>query len=447
MNVVLVAALLLLVVTVVLQVLLLLRRPPPPTTSPELLGRLDGLNQAQERTERSLRDVLTHHRDDARQQGQVDREQQAVALREFGNQMAHGLAEARQAEQRQLEAFALQLAQFSAANERAQAVMRDVLEKRLQHLTTENTNKLEEMRVTVDEKLQGTLEKRLGESFQQVSERLEQVHKGLGEMQVLATGVGDLKRVLTNVKARGGWGEVQLESLLAEVMAPEQYQRNVTVRPGATEVVEFALRLPGRQDGEQAVWLPIDSKFPLEDWQRLLDAQDRADPVALEAAGKALEVRVKACAKDVHLKYVQPPWTTDFGIVFLPVEGLYAEISRRPALLELLQREHRVIVAGPTTLAALLNSLQMGFRTLAIQKRSSEVWKVLGEVKTEFGKFGDVLDGVRKKLDEAARKMDDAATRNRAIQRRLREVQALPVQGEVFVLPVEDEAPGADGSA
>jgi DNA recombination protein RmuC len=253
--------------------------------------------------------------------------------------------------------------------------------------------------------------------------------------------------VLTNVKARGGWGEVQLESLLAEVMAPEQYQRNVTVRPGATEVVEFALRLPGRQDGEQAVWLPIDSKFPLEDWQRLLDAQDRADPVALEAAGKALEVRVKACAKDVHLKYVQPPWTTDFGIVFLPVEGLYAEISRRPALLELLQREHRVIVAGPTTLAALLNSLQMGFRTLAIQKRSSEVWKVLGEVKTEFGKFGDVLDGVRKKLDEAARKMDDAATRNRAIQRRLREVQALPVQGEVFVLPVEDEAPGADGSA
>lgn len=447
MNLVLVAALLLLVVTVVLQVLLLLRRPPPPTTSPELLGRLEGLNQAQERTERSLRDVLTHHRDDARQQGLVDREQQAVALREFGNQMAHGLAEARQAEQRQLEAFALQLAQFSAANERAQAVMRDVLEKRLQHLTTENTNKLEEMRVTVDEKLQGTLEKRLGESFQQVSERLEQVHKGLGEMQVLATGVGDLKRVLTNVKARGGWGEVQLESLLAEVMAPEQYQRNVTVRPGATEVVEFALRLPGRQDGEQAVWLPIDSKFPLEDWQRLLDAQDRADPVALEAAGKALEVRVKACAKDVHLKYVQPPWTTDFGIVFLPVEGLYAEISRRPALLELLQREHRVIVAGPTTLAALLNSLQMGFRTLAIQKRSSEVWKVLGEVKTEFGKFGDVLDGVRKKLDEAARKMDDAATRNRAIQRRLREVQALPVQGEVVVLPVEDEAPGADGSA
>ncbi|MFZ4578108.1 MAG: DNA recombination protein RmuC, partial [Myxococcota bacterium] len=273
MNLVLVAALLLLVVTVVLQVLLLLRRPPPPTTSPELLGRLEGLNQAQERTERSLRDVLTHHREDARQQGQVDREQQAVALREFGNQMAHGLAEARQAEQRQLEAFALQLAQFSAANERAQAVMRDVLEKRLQHLTTENTNKLEEMRVTVDEKLQGTLEKRLGESFQQVSERLEQVHKGLGEMQVLATGVGDLKRVLTNVKARGGWGEVQLESLLAEVMAPEQYQRNVTVRPGATEVVEFALRLPGRQDGEQAVWLPIDSKFPLEDWQRLLDAQ------------------------------------------------------------------------------------------------------------------------------------------------------------------------------
>ena len=296
------------------------------------------------------------------------------------------------------------------------------------------------MRATVDEKLQGTLEKRLGESFAQVSERLEQVHKGLGEMQVLASGVGDLKRVLTNVKSRGSWGEVQLEALLGELLAPEQYERNVATRPGSQERVEFAVRLPGHQSGEAPVWLPIDAKFPTEDWQRLQDAHDRADVAGTEAAGKALEARVRQCAKDVHDKYLHPPQTTDFGLLFLPVEGLYAEVARRPALLEQLQREQRVVIAGPTTLAALLNSLQMGFRTLAIQKRSGEVWQLLGAVKTEFGKFGTVLDGVKKKLDQASGQIDEAAVRTRAIERRLRGVQELPAAQAVVELAQDADA-------
>jgi DNA recombination protein RmuC len=280
----------------------------------------------------------------------------------------------------------------------------------------------------VDEKLQGTLEKRLGESLKLVSERLEQVSRGLGEMQALATGVGDLKRVLTNVKARGTWGEVQLAALLEEVLAPDQYAANVATKEGSQERVEFAIKLPGRGDNaDQTVWLPIDAKFPIEDYQRLIEAQERADPEAADVAAKQLEVRIRGCAADICGKYINPPATTDFGILFLPTEGLFAEVVRRPGLADGVQHDSRVIIAGPTTLWAILNSLQMGFRTLAIQKRSSEVWNLLGAVKTEFGKYEEVLKAVQKSLELATKHLDTAVTtRTRAIQRKLRDVQELP---------------------
>jgi DNA recombination protein RmuC len=297
------------------------------------------------------------------------------------------------------------------------------------------------MRQTVDEKLQGTLEKRLGESFKLVSERLEQVYKGLGEMQTLAVGVGDLKRVLTNVKARGTWGEVQLEAMLEQILNPDQYDKNVATKDGS-ERVEFAIKLPGRgEDKEEIVWLPIDAKFPIEDYQRLQDAQEKGDGDLAEAAAKQLENRIKGCAGDICDKYLNPPKTTDFGILFLPTEGLFAEVIRRPGFPELLQREYKVVVAGPTTLWSILNSLQMGFRTLAIQQRSSEVWNLLAAVKTEFGKYGEVLAGVQKKLQEAANKVEDVGRRSRAIERKLRDVQELPATDAQTVLMLE----GVDG--
>ena len=283
------------------------------------------------------------------------------------------------------------------------------------------------MRATVDEKLQSTLEKRLGESFKQVSERLEQVYKGLGEMRNLATGVGDLKKVLTNVKTRGTWGEIQLGNILEQILTPEQYAINVQTKKNSNERVEFAIKLPGQDsDKDQVVWMPIDAKFPQEDYQRLLDAQDEADKDAADKSIRNLEMRIKAEAKAIKEKYIDPPNTTDFAIMFLPVEGLYAEVLRRPGLCDILQRDYRVVVTGPTTLAALLNSLQMGFRTLAIEKRSSEVWELLGVVKTEFGKFGDVLSKTKKKLQEASNTINKAEVRTRAIERKLREVQEIP---------------------
>ncbi len=290
----------------------------------------------------------------------------------------------------------------------------------LDRLRNENTEKLEQMRVTVDEKLQGTLEKRLGESFKQVSDRLEAVHKGLGEMQTLATGVGDLKKVLTNVKVRGTWGETQLANLLAQVFSPEQYHTNHATRPGSAERVEFAIRLPGQGPDDREVLLPIDAKFPREDYERLVEASERGDAEAVEVAAKALDIRIKKAAKDIRDKYLNPPLTTDFAFLFLPTEGLYAEILRRPGLAEQIQNEFRVVISGPTTLNALLNALQMGFRTLAVQRRSSEVWEILGKVKTEFNKYGDVLDRVKKKLEEAAKTVDDVNVRHRAVARSLR---------------------------
>jgi DNA recombination protein RmuC len=308
------------------------------------------------------------------------------------------------------------------------------LKDELGAIRTENGAKLEEMRRTVDEKLHATLEQRLGESFKLVSERLEQVHRGLGEMQTLATGVGDLKKVLTNVKTRGTWGEVQLEALLEQIMTPEQYGKNLITKPGSTSRVEFAIRLPGRDDIGTPVWLPIDAKFPLEDYQRLVEAQERGDITGIAEAGKALEVRIKAEAKTIREKYIEPPHTTDFAILYLPTEGLHAEVLRRPGLTDTLQRDFKINVAGPTTLAAMLNSLQMGFRTLAIEKRSSEVWTVLGAVKTEFEKFGTALAHTKKKLQEATNSIDTAEKRNRVLTGKLSGVEAMSAPAAALLI-------------
>lgn len=334
--------------------------------------------------------------------------------------------EAAEAQRNILEIMSQKIAALTETNSQAAEKLRLSLQEHLNTLRTENSDKLELMRQTVDEKLQGTLEKRLGESFKIVSERLEQVHKGLGEMQSLATGVGDLKRVLTNVKVRGTWGETQLSNLLAQVFSPEQYFVNVATRPGSSERVEFAIRLPGRGPDDEEVLLPIDAKFPREDYERLVSAAELGDADAVESAAKALDIRIKGAAKDISDKYLCPPHTTDFAILFLPTEGLYAEVLRRPGLSEFIQKEFRVSISGPTTLHALLNSLQMGFKTLAIQRRSSEVWEVLGAVKTEFGKYGSVLDKVQKKLQEASNTVSDVAVRHRAVTRSLRVVSELP---------------------
>jgi DNA recombination protein RmuC len=316
--------------------------------------------------------------------------------------------------------------------------IRDTLERRLDAIQKDNTDKLELMRQTVDEKLHETLEKRLSESFKLVSERLELVHKGLGEMQALAAGVGDLKRVLSNVKTRGVLGEVQLASLLEQILTPEQYATNVATRPGSRDRVEFAIRFPG-QDADHPVWLPVDCKFPTDDYQRLQNAQDAADPQGVEAAAKALETRIRNEAKSIGEKYLEPPATTDFGLLYLPMEGLYAEVLRRPGLFETVQRDYRIIICGPTTITALLNSLQMGFRTLAIEKRSSEVWKVLGAVKTEFGRFGDVLAQTKKQLQTVANSIDQAEVRTRQIERKLRDVETLPEPGAAPLLERDPE--------
>ena len=318
-----------------------------------------------------------------------------------------------------------QLAALTADNEKRLNEVRATLEAKLGAIQQDNATKLEQMRATVDEKLQSTLETRLGQSFKLVSERLEAVQRGLGEMQSLASGVGDLKRVLSNVKTRGILGEMQLGALLEQMLTLDQYASNVATVPGSDDRVEFAIRLPG-SDRDSQVWLPIDAKFPREDYERLLDAQQLADVDAVERAASALERRIRDEAKTIRAKYISPPATTDFAILFLPTEGLYAEIIRRPGLFESLQREQRVTIAGPTTLSALLNSLQMGFRTLAIQQRSSEVWQTLAAVKNEFGKFGDVLVMVRKKLDEAGKHLDNTSKRTRAIERKLRDVEILP---------------------
>ena len=329
----------------------------------------------------------------------------------------------------QLDANTRQLTGLVASQQQDAQALRGALNERLAAIQQDNAAKLEEMRRTVDEKLHATLEQRLGDSFKLVSERLELVHKGLGEMQTLAAGVGDLKRVMTNVKTRGTWGELQLGAIIDNVLTPAQYEKNVKTQPGSDELVEFAIRLPGRSE-EQPVWLPIDSKYPVEHYQRLVDAQDQADKGAIAAAGNAFEASIKLEAKKIFSKYVAPPYTTDFAVLYLPTEGLFAEVMRRPGLVEAVQNDCRVMITGPANLAAMLSSLQMGFKTLAIEKRSSEVWGVLGQVKSEFAKFGVIVDQTRKSIDAAARKFEQVDVRTRAIQRRLRDVQELPAPGQ-----------------
>ncbi len=408
----------------------------------ELLARLQS---SSERVERELRREV-------QESARSGRQELAQNLATFQQSLVQQTAEATRTQNTQIDAFGQQLAllqktlsdtlanQLSAlseSNARRMAEVRQTLEAQLAQLQTTNSAKLDEMRATVDEKLQTTLQARLGESFKQVAERLEQVHKGLGEMQSLAQGVGDLKHLLTNVKTRGMFGEAQLASLLEQVFVPDQYATQVATRPGSKNVVDFAIKLPGKSDNGEPLWLPIDAKFPNEDYERLLDAQGRADAAAAEAAGKALEMRIRLEAKSISEKYVEPPYTTDFAILFLPTEGLYAEVLRRPGLMEALQREHRITLAGPTTLLAMLSSLQMGFRTLALEKRSSEVWQVLGAVKTEFSKFGDVLAKVKSQTETVLKTLDSAEVRSRAMGRALKKVEALPDTQAQALLPID----------
>jgi len=391
--------------------------------SQQQVERIDGfaqrLGMLTERTDAGLQALTQRLADDARK----SREESTLTLNRFGDLLQQ------------------RLGALTADNEKRMGEVRATLEAKLGAIQQDNAAKLEQMRATVDEKLQTTLEARLGQSFKLVSDRLEAVQRGLGEMQNLATGVGDLKRVLSNVKRRGILGEVQLGSLLEDLLTVEQYAGNVATVPGSNERVEYAIRMPGQDDGEN-VYLPIDSKFPVEDYQRLLEAQDAADVEAAAAAGRALEVRMREEAKRIRAKYVAPPHTTDFAVLFLPTEGLYAEVLRRPGLFESLQREQRVMVAGPTTLSALLNSLQMGFRTLAIAKRSSEVWKLLGAVKSEFGKFGLVLEKAERQLNTVSKSIGEASKKTRTIERRLRGVESL--SGESAQELLGTVAPTAD---
>ena len=420
--------------SLLLMMALLLRRRGEQSGG-ELEGHLLKLTEGQERTERELREELARLREQAAAEASRGRQESGKGLSEFGASLQQRMSEIATLQKDQLDIFAKRLQELTSSNELKLGGLTDTNEKRLGELRTtiedklrllqeDNASQLERMRKTVDEQLQGTLEKRLGESFKLVSERLEQVHKGLGEMQNLATDVGSLQRVLTNVKSRGGWGEIRLEALLEQVLAPDQYAANVQVNPATRNSVEFAIKMPGA--GEEPVWLPVDSKFPDADYQRLLDAQEQGERLQIDTATRDLLNAVRKSAGDIGGKYIEPPYTTDFAILFLPTEGLYAEIIRQPGLVQELQQKYRVMVAGPTTFAALLNSLQMGFRTLAIQKRSSEVWEVLGKVKTEFGKFGDKLEKVQKKLSEASNHIDGVSVRTRAIQKNLKEVQELP---------------------
>ncbi|HEY4074388.1 MAG TPA: DNA recombination protein RmuC [Herbaspirillum sp.] len=370
-------------------------------------NKIDGFGQQLIKLNETNAQQLDSMRLAMNQQAQTSREEQGASLQRFGDTLNQTLST------------------LTESNAQRMAEVRATLEARIKDLQTDNGTRLEEMRKTVDEKLHATLEQRLGESFKLVSDRLEKVHQGLGEMQQLAIGVGDLKRVLTNVKTRGTWGEVQLEMLLEQVLTQEQYAKNVETVPGTGERVEFAIKLPGSEEGGTPVWMPIDAKFPKEQYERLADAADRADAEGVIVAGRELERAVRLEAKTIAEKYLSPPLTTDFAILFLPTEGLYAEVMRRPGLADDLQRTFRVSIAGPSTLSALLNSLQMGFRTLALEKRSSEVWQVLGAVKTEFGKFGDVLAATKATLERATRNIEQAETRSRQMTRKLKSVEAL----------------------
>ena len=389
-----------------------------------------------------LRSELRAAREEAAQVAR-DLRQEVSGTQKAGTEtLVKTISEIGQAQTSKFQGFTVQLKSLTESNQGGLRHLRETVDGRLAELRQSNEKKLDQMRQVVDEKLQSTLEKRLGESFKLVGDRLEAVQQGLGEMRSLASGVGDLKKVLTNVKTRGTWGEVQLGALLEQILTPDQFDRNVQPRVDSREVVEFAIRLPGpTDDPKQCVWLPIDSKFPQEDYLRLVEASDNGDTTAVQQAQAALLRSIQDSARDVSAKYLNPPRTTDFAILFLPTEGLYSETLRHAGLVERLQREYRIVVAGPTTLAALLNSLRIGFRTLAIEQRSSEVWKVLAAVKTEFGRFGDVLTKVKRQLETAGRTIDETGVRTRAMERKLRSVEELPANAATALLDLAEDEP------
>ena len=397
-----------LILVLLVIVLVLANKAARSSSQAQLQYRLESLANAIDRLEASVKNEIVTNRAEASEAANHARAALTESLRLYG------------------ETFSTNLYMLTRSVEEKLHFLTGSLEKKITDMQSGNEKKLEEMRATVDEKLQKTLETRLGESFKLVSERLEAVHKGLGDMQQLASGVGDLKRVLTNVKTRGVLGEYQLENVLEQLLTPDQYAKNVKTKPGSNALVEFAVKLPGKEDKDKIVWLPIDAKFPKEDFELLMDAYDKALPELVEEYRKSFIKGIKKNATDIYSKYIDPPNTTDFAILFLPFESLYAEVLRTPGLFESIQRECRVIITGPTTLSALLNSLQMGFRTLAIEKRSSEVWQLLGAVKTEFGNFGTILEKTQKKLQEASNVIDEAGRRSRSIERKLRDVQELP---------------------
>ncbi|NLM46654.1 MAG: DNA recombination protein RmuC [Firmicutes bacterium] len=471
-----IAALLLSALTLLGVVVLLIKNAG--SDSSAVKETLASLAKQQEVTERLVREDVAACRREIADSARQNREELSQGLKAFGDSLNRQVAEMSLLQKTQLDLLTRQLEEklaklqaqvnSDAAQNRAEITavlqafgenfrtnVRDFnelqrqkfgeLAGQLEKLVQSSEDRLEKIRATVEEKLQNTLEKRLGESFRQVSERLEQVHKGLGEMQTLAAGVGDLKKALTNVKIRGTLGEIQLENILEQILSPDQYEKNVAVKPNSRERVEYAVKMPGRDD-EQPVWLPIDAKFPLEDYHRLLDAYDAADAGQIESSARQLENSVKKCAKDIRDKYLSPPHTTDFAIMFLPFEGLYAEVLRRAGLFEALMRDYKVAVTGPTTLAAFLNSLQMGFRTLTIEKRTSEVWQLLGAVRTQFSQFGALLEKTKKKLEEASNTIDGAARKSRTIERKLDEVQKLPEGDAGLLLDLGAEA-GAEEDA
>ncbi|WP_151802371.1 DNA recombination protein RmuC [Acinetobacter guillouiae] len=428
------------IIVAILQILLLLKKSGKFNTD----DILSPMSQSFERIERFTSNELGKSREESSQQSRFNREELGgtvkAELLTYAQTMRESLKQISDEQTKHLNAFVEQINNLNRSQTQQAELLRNKIEEKLINLQKDNSEQLEKMRQTVDEKLQGTLEKRLSESFKLISERLESVHKGLGEMQVLASGVGDLKKVLTNVKTRGTWGEVQLGAMLEQVLTIDQYEANVSTK-GNAERVEYAVKIPSKNSDQEIVWLPIDAKFPMESYSRLIEAQDNADAVGVESALKELELRIKQSANDISRKYISPPSTTDFAILYLPTEGLFAEVTKRSNLVDMVQRDYRVVFAGPTTLWSILNSLQMGFRTLAIEKRSSEVWNTLAAVKTEWFKYGEALDKVKKKLEEASNSIDQAQVRTRAVGRKLKEVQELPSSQADNILDLEDTLP------
>jgi len=394
----------------------------------DIKKQLNIIENAISKIEKTIQYEISRFREENNTNARNVRDEVSYSLNLSSKSITNQMSTIATLQNNQLQNFSEQLNKLTDSNEQRLNEMRNTIEQKLLIIQQDNSKKLEEMRATVDEKLHSTLEKRLGESFGDISKRLEDLYKELGEMHTLASGVNDLKRTLTTVKTRGIWGEIQLGNIIDEILTPEQYETNVITKHKSNDRVEFAIKLPGNDPNNTKIYLPIDAKFPQEDYQRLIDAADAGDKTLVDAARKALEIRVKSEAKSIKEKYIDPPNTTDFGIMFLPTESLYAEVTKIPNLIEVLQRDYRVVITGPTTLVALLNSLQMGFRTLAIEKRSSEIWTLLGAVKTEFGKFGDILDKTQKKLQEATNTIENASKKTRTIQSKLKKVQELPIE-------------------